>query len=649
MKITRIELNDFRAFANPEAFDLGDGKNMLLYGANGAGKSSLFRALKEIFNHSSPEPFSAHKNIFTEETRTDGCVKLHFSEPAAPGTPNTQAEWLFPGPRASGDQRIVQGALRLGTLDYRALLDTNYVFKDGDINLFDVLVKGVLRPWMVNAGTRGLVRLGTLWDETLAKRIPTPTEQCQAHRARGGGTTFRAKNQIQRRIDVANNTATIFNDALRISLRKIVLLGNRLLRRLGVKGLSFVLTPAAVTYDPDDRAFSPQRIDIRVRFNGTDVPRPQLVLNEARLSALALSLYFAALLKVVPDDPAWPRVLLLDDVLIGLDMDNRLPVLDILRHEFRNWQVLLLTHDRAWFELAQIEIGDLSHWEVCETFARAYDSGTRVFEIPEVRHPPRNAGELKTLAEHHIARAKAAAGTEDRIAAFHTRVAFECKLKAFCHNNNIPVRYDLEHGTLDTGDFLKAAEHYLEALGTHTAARFQIQRVKLFRRGVLNLYAHFHPVTISPAEVQMAIAAVEAMDLKKSDTDFCSRVTSFVGRPALNQQQAVECACWLRTVFEVDLRDMLVRLNGNVAFRHNWSELPLADLWASAKIAMQTRNNPLALQLIPNIELHAAVFLNEFTYAHVSAFDKPTLDAAWAILCGPAHQNPVKTRLATFS
>jgi ABC-type uncharacterized transport system fused permease/ATPase subunit len=76
MKITRIELNDFRAFAHPETFDLGDGKNVLLHGANGAGKSSLFRALKEIFDYASSEPFQNHKNIFTDPTRADGYVHI---------------------------------------------------------------------------------------------------------------------------------------------------------------------------------------------------------------------------------------------------------------------------------------------------------------------------------------------------------------------------------------------------------------------------------------------------------------------------------------------------------------------------------------------------------------------------------------------
>jgi AAA15 family ATPase/GTPase len=46
IKIDKIQLNNFRFFTNDKnhnTFDI-DGKNMLLYGENGSGKSSLFKA-----------------------------------------------------------------------------------------------------------------------------------------------------------------------------------------------------------------------------------------------------------------------------------------------------------------------------------------------------------------------------------------------------------------------------------------------------------------------------------------------------------------------------------------------------------------------------------------------------------------------------
>ncbi len=40
-------------------------------------------------------------------------------------------------------------------------------------------------------------------------------------------------------------------------------------------------------------------------------------------------------------------------MLIGLDLSNRLPLLRVLVEDFADWQVILLTHDRVWFELAR--------------------------------------------------------------------------------------------------------------------------------------------------------------------------------------------------------------------------------------------------------------------------------------------------------
>ena len=79
-------------------------------------------------------------------------------------------------------------------------------------------------------------------------------------------------------------------------------------------------------------------------------------LNEARLSAIGLVVYLAGLLISVPTTSTYPKLLVLDDVLVGLDMANRLPVLDILEHYFADWQIILLTYDRVWYEMVQVEI-----------------------------------------------------------------------------------------------------------------------------------------------------------------------------------------------------------------------------------------------------------------------------------------------------
>ena len=44
MKITKIEIQNFKAFKEAQVFDI-EGKNILVFGNNGSGKSSFYFAL----------------------------------------------------------------------------------------------------------------------------------------------------------------------------------------------------------------------------------------------------------------------------------------------------------------------------------------------------------------------------------------------------------------------------------------------------------------------------------------------------------------------------------------------------------------------------------------------------------------------------
>ena len=76
-------------------------------------------------------------------------------------------------------------------------------------------------------------------------------------------------------------------------------------------------------------------IDLKVSFFGESTDNDEenhlTVLNEARLSALAISIYLASLINT-PQDNFDFKILFLDDIFIGLDMSNRLPLLEILKN-----------------------------------------------------------------------------------------------------------------------------------------------------------------------------------------------------------------------------------------------------------------------------------------------------------------------------
>jgi len=93
-------------------------------------------------------------------------------------------------------------------------------------------------------------------------------------------------------------------------------------------------------------------VNIDIFFQDNRIMEYQNFLNEARLSALAISIYFAVIkhLSRVTNEKSL-KILVLDDLLISLDMNNRLNLIDILKREFSDFQIFFFTHDKGFFEI----------------------------------------------------------------------------------------------------------------------------------------------------------------------------------------------------------------------------------------------------------------------------------------------------------
>ena len=80
MKITKIGIKNFKAFRGPDVITLGKkGQNLLLYGENGSGKTSLYEALKLFLESSEDESIKFNRNIFINDETDKGYIKLHFT------------------------------------------------------------------------------------------------------------------------------------------------------------------------------------------------------------------------------------------------------------------------------------------------------------------------------------------------------------------------------------------------------------------------------------------------------------------------------------------------------------------------------------------------------------------------------------------
>ncbi len=498
LRIKRLTLRDFRAFPGPAPvhFDL-DGKNLLVYGENGSGKSSIFHALTQFFSLKPTRNLRTLKNVFSGLPETDCTVTVDFND-GAPG-----ASWRLqaatsgilagrirehhPAAISGGnDARVIQTALRRACLDYRALFDTNYKHGDGAVNLFDIAVEKLLSDFTASVAG-GIPRtIGELWR---AVDQAKPVKRTAAALAR------------------VNQACTEFNSGFSQALAALHPLVGTLLGQLigsDVTVAPFVFGGITYTdaYYKRDREIAGRRLTLDVSYRSHELKIPQQFLNEARLSALALAIYLAGRLAYTPTaTPNALKLLVLDDVLIGLDHSNRLPVLDVLHQHFADWQIVLMTHDRTWFDLARDHVAQDAWvcWELYEGDAAA------TAPMPIARKTE-NRPAKALLAK---ARALVLQGYIEA-AANYTRQAFEHGLRGGCAFRKVPMRYLVDskgHKAQDLLDALRIAPKPGSVPQPDWTAC--LQRITMFKNVVMNPYSHPSAPNIPRQEVVDAANAVE--------------------------------------------------------------------------------------------------------------------------------------------
>jgi len=89
-----------------------------------------------------------------------------------------------------------------------------------------------------------------------------------------------------------------------------------------------------------------------------------------------MSVYFAIIKKqfaLLESDSL--KILILDDLLISLDMNNRMNLVDILKSEFSDYQIFFFTHDKGLFEVFK----DKMSWRAFEIYVDRHQDG---YEVP---------------------------------------------------------------------------------------------------------------------------------------------------------------------------------------------------------------------------------------------------------------------------
>lgn len=188
MKLTQIQLRDFRAFAGELNLPLPDGCNLLLHGENGSGKSSLSCSLREFFTFNqdsaltpTKKPIIPYRHSFPDTNPTPKSrvaqVKLTFTDAANPSAIIAWEESQL-HPMETGDGRQPEAATPAqretivaisrcsGFFDYRALLRASLTRHAEKLpeQLFDLFAETLLAGFRVRTHG-GEQTIGKLWND----------------------------------------------------------------------------------------------------------------------------------------------------------------------------------------------------------------------------------------------------------------------------------------------------------------------------------------------------------------------------------------------------------------------------------------------------------------------------------------------------
>ena len=92
------------------------------------------------------------------------------------------------------------------------------------------------------------------------------------------------------------------------------------------------------TFDEKDKKIKGE-IGLNIHYLGIENVDHLEILNEARLSALAISIYLAAIVTNPIVQKTNYKIIFLDDIFVGLDMSNRLPLLEILQKFWQDGEI----------------------------------------------------------------------------------------------------------------------------------------------------------------------------------------------------------------------------------------------------------------------------------------------------------------------
>lgn len=511
MKITRIEFTNYKAFYGAGTInfiDIPNGENLLIYGENGSGKSSIYEGLRNLFlasdSTSGNARFSRHLAVseFLDDPDNPGTqiqqpanIKIKLDDFAGN---EKEIIFGFPNENVTGDIDIFNANKTNTFLSYRELLKT-YLISDDVLDTYkfqtsfaELIIKDILAQTINVGNNRTYIQnYNDLW---VAGRGTRPNRA--------------EKEEIISKFDIG----------FRKDIEDINVILKELLNYFFPE-LNFELKVENSYIDYETQNYPVFQVSIKNSLFGMDTSDNDenhlTILNEARLSALALCIFLAGVI-IKNKSSNKIKLLFLDDIFIGLDTSNRIPLLKILnvykepeweertnpetsllenviRKDvngdviykaepfFKDFQIFVTTYDFSWFETAKFYL-DNRKWLSIEMYSHLEEGFA--FEKPLIFTPSIGYYEK---AEIYFKKRKEY--KDYPAAANYLRKEFESQLKRLLYGNYLLKKGDKGTTVLreELGDLISSFKQMWSDLEFDYTP---FENLELYSKTTLNPFSH---------------------------------------------------------------------------------------------------------------------------------------------------------------
>lgn len=232
---------------------------------------------------------------------------------------------------------------------------------------------------------------------------------------------------------------------------------------------------------------SDKGVELVVDFHGTRQKPPHGVLSESHLNSLAIAL-FLAMAETFNQHVGF---MVLDDVVNSFDIPHRGQLADLLASEYKEWQLLVLTHDEQFYRRITRRAPD---WSRLEFTSWSYEDGPRsaLYQTADMA-----AAARRSLADH------------DRIgAATKGRRAIEEFLQEVCEGLKapLPFRRGVDNDRREIGELMKGLRRRLsDHKPSYSGLKPLLSGIEADVDAALNVEAHASQGRAAEAEVAAAL------------------------------------------------------------------------------------------------------------------------------------------------